>query len=69
MLIKKVNKISNIGVFSNYENNDLEFKKINLIYGNNSSGKSTLSDIFKDFSELSINRLTSRETIPKKIKR
>jgi wobble nucleotide-excising tRNase len=48
-MIEKINKIKNLGlVFSNYTwKNDLpSFKKFNLIYGWNGSGKTTFSRLF-----------------------
>lgn len=51
-MIKKINKIKNFGIYSNYrfsQENTPEFKKFNLIYGWNYSGKTTLSRIFRSF--------------------
>ncbi len=61
-MIEKIKKIKNFGVFDNYQAPaDLpDFKKYNLIYGWNASGKTTLSRLFRclelqaphnDFSE------------------
>ncbi len=52
-MIKKIN-VSNFGLFNNYlwDNtigNKLEFKKLNIIYGRNYSGKTTLSRMFRCF--------------------
>ena len=46
--IKTIN-IDNFGSYKNYTwiNNDTEFKDINIIYGRNYSGKTTLSRIFR----------------------
>ena len=46
--IKKID-IMNFGSFKNYTwiNRDTEFKSVNIIYGRNYSGKTTLSRIFK----------------------
>ena len=60
-MIKKIERIENFGIFHNYKDNNLpEFKKYNLIYGWNASGKTTLSKLFQllpsgsheDFEEL-----------------
>ena len=60
-MIKKIEHIENFGIFHNYKDSDLpEFKKYNLIYGWNASGKTTLSKLFQllpsgsheDFKEL-----------------
>lgn len=51
-MIKKINKIKNFGIYNNYRfsnENTPEFKKFNLIYGWNYSGKTTLSRIFRSF--------------------
>ena len=46
-MIKKIMKIENLGIFKKYEEKTLnEFKKQNLIYGWNSSGKTTMSKLF-----------------------
>lgn len=47
-MIKRINYIKNLGVFSDYKNTQsLEFNKFNLFYGWNGSGKSTLSKLFR----------------------
>jgi len=48
MKIKKVNKIKNLHIYSNFRwsADILEFSKFNLIYGWNGVGKTTLSNIF-----------------------
>ncbi len=55
-MIKKILKIENMGSFKNFEwdssmsdggNNIVEFKKVNIFYGRNYSGKTTLSRIFR----------------------
>ena len=51
-MIKKINKIKIFGIYNNYRfsnENTPEFKKFNLIYGWNYSGKTTLSRIFRSF--------------------
>lgn len=47
-MIKRINRIRNLGVFSNYtRNSDLrEFEEKNIIYGWNYSGKTTISRLF-----------------------
>lgn len=56
MSIKKITSISNMAVFKNFDwdrtirdkgNNKIEFKKINIFYGRNYSGKTTLSRIIR----------------------
>ena len=56
-IIKKIDSIKNMAVFKHFYwessvrdsgNNIAEFKKINILYGRNYSGKTTLSRIFRD---------------------
>jgi wobble nucleotide-excising tRNase len=47
-VITKINKLKKFGIFQNFSWNDLDnFKKKNLIYGWNYSGKTTLSKLFQ----------------------
>ena len=51
-MIKKINKIKDFGIYSDYRffnESTPEFKRFNLIYGWNYSGKTTLSRIFRSF--------------------
>ena len=50
-MIKKIKKIKNFGVFNDYQISAdlLDFKKYNLIYGWNASGKTTLSRLLRCF--------------------
>ena len=54
--VKKIDSIKNMGIFQNFQwelsmgdckNKIAEFKKINILYGRNYSGKTTLSRIFR----------------------
>ncbi len=47
-MITKIEKIKNLGIFTDYkwDSNLPEFKRFNLIYGWNSYGKTTLSQLF-----------------------
>ncbi|OGS69704.1 MAG: hypothetical protein A3F91_01760 [Flavobacteria bacterium RIFCSPLOWO2_12_FULL_35_11] len=48
-MITKINKLKNFGIFQNFAWNGLDnFKKKNLIYGWNYSGKTTLSKLFQN---------------------
>lgn len=51
MGIKKINKIKSFGIFKDFRwaNTIPEFKKYNLMYGWNYSGKTTLSRVFRAF--------------------
>ncbi|MBK8954975.1 MAG: AAA family ATPase [Saprospiraceae bacterium] len=55
-IIKQVSKLKKFGIFDNFNwNSDLpEFKKFNLIYGWNRSGKTTLSRIFASCEKKSV---------------
>ncbi|MBN1621456.1 MAG: AAA family ATPase [Endomicrobiales bacterium] len=48
-IIKKINKIKELGIFSNYSRDSQlpDFKRYNLIYGLNYTGKTTLSRLFE----------------------
>ena len=48
MIIKKITRIKNLGVFSDFRSSGSlpEFKRYNIIYGWNGSGKTTLSKLF-----------------------
>ena len=48
-MITKINKIKNFGIYKNFAWNGIsDFKKKNLIYGWNYSGKTTLSKLFQN---------------------
>lgn len=64
-MLKKIKEIKNVGVFEKYTNSLIEFGNLNLIYGSNASGKTTLTDIFKDLSESNCSRIKQRKTINK----
>lgn len=52
-MIKKINHIKNFGVFNSYrKSGDIQdFAKVNIIYGWNYSGKTTVSRVFQCFEE------------------
>ena len=69
-MFTKIKKIDNYAVFNNFDwnatvrdkgNNVAEFKDINIIYGRNYSGKTTLSRIFRSLEKGQLN-----EKIPKR---
>ncbi len=57
-MIKKINKITNFGIFNNFQwppdNSISDFKEKNIIYGWNGTGKSTLATLFKLFEKKSL---------------
>lgn len=65
MEIKSIKEIKNIGTFANFTNGgQLRFHKLTFIYGLNTFGKTTLTDIFQSLKENDPEILQSRETIP-----
>lgn len=67
-MISQFKIIKDIGVFKDYDAKHTaiqkDFGKINLIYGLNTYGKSTLTEIFKDLNNNSSNHINNRKTIP-----
>ena len=62
--IVKILKISNIGLFKNYTNpNNNDFSKNNFMYGENASGKSTLSQLFELFENEKVENIEMKKTI------
>lgn len=59
MIIKKITKIKNTGILQDFnwsnlkisarDNRDLDFKKVNLIFGWNGTGKTTLLQVLRNF--------------------
>jgi wobble nucleotide-excising tRNase len=65
-MIKKIRVIKQVGVFSNFDSgNDKEFGKMTFVYGLNTFGKSTLSDVFKSLAKSSPDLVINRKTWPK----
>ena len=65
-MLKKIRVIKQVGVFSNFDSgNDKELEKLTFIYGLNTFGKSTISDIFKSLAKNSGEMITKRKTLPK----
>ena len=67
-MIQMIKKIKDIGAFNNYESRmtgtPKDFSHINLIYGLNTYGKSTICDIMKDMSDDVDSRIKQRISIP-----
>jgi wobble nucleotide-excising tRNase len=65
MQIKRIKQIKNIGTFSNFENGaSIGFEKMTFIYGLNTCGKTTLSDIFDSYKTNDSSIIEKRKTIP-----
>lgn len=55
-MLQRINNIKNVGVFKDYsldteQHGNVEFSKTNIVYGENSSGKSTLVGILKSLRD------------------
>jgi len=63
-LLKRIKRIENVGTFSKFTTGGaIEFEKLTLIFGYNSCGKSTLSDIFRSMSCNNPELVKSRKTV------
>lgn len=63
-MLKRIKKIQNIGRFKSCSAGSVPFDKITLIFGRNTYGKSTLSDLFSSLSTGNTEAIKSRKTIP-----
>lgn len=65
MKIARIKEIKNIGTFANFTNGaSLGFEKLTFIYGFNTFGKTTLTDVFQSFKENNPQIIQARKTIP-----
>jgi len=63
-MIKKIITIKNIGRFKDYNcSGDLELKKLNIIYGENGGGKTTLVTILRSIKDSNKSILIGRKTL------
>ena len=63
-MLKRVSKIQNVGRFRNCTPGRIEFNKIAIIFGLNTYGKSTLSDIFSSLKARRSESIKKRLSIP-----
>jgi len=64
-MIKQINSINNVGAFRGFPNGgSIQFEKLTFIYGLNTKGKTTLTDIFSSLKENEPTIITSRKSIP-----
>lgn len=63
-MLKKISLIEGIGTFSKCSANHAEFRKTSLLFGPNSYGKSTLSEIFRSIETGDLAEVAARQTIP-----
>lgn len=65
MEIKSIKTIQNVGTFANFQNGaKLRFEKLTFIYGFNTYGKTTLTDIFQSIKDSDSSLISNRKTIP-----
>jgi len=65
MKIARIKEIKNIGTFTSFSNGaSLGFEKLTFIYGLNTYGKTTLTEIFQSLKENNSQIIQARETIP-----
>lgn len=64
-MIKQIKSINNIGSFREFPNGGaIQFEKLTFIYGLNTRGKSTLTDILTSLKENEPSLIVSRKSIP-----
>ena len=66
MKIARIKEIKNIGTFASFSNGgSCGFEKLTFIYGLNTYGKTTLTEIFQSFKENNPQIIQERKTIPR----
>jgi wobble nucleotide-excising tRNase len=64
-MIKRIHNIHNVGAFREFQNGgSIQFEKLTFIYGLNTKGKTTLTDILSSLKENEPTLITSRKSIP-----
>jgi len=64
-MIKRINIINNVGTFREFSNGgSIQFEKLTFIYGLNTTGKTTLTDILTSLKENEPSLITDRKSIP-----
>src|SRR5690606_36663817 len=64
-MIKRINNINNVGTFRDFPNGgSIQFEKLTFIYGLNTKGKTTLTDILSSLKENNPALITGRKSIP-----
>ena len=64
-MIKRIKQLKNIGTFSDLANGgSVQFEKMTFIYGLNTFGKTTLTDVFSSLKYNDSSLITLRKTIP-----
>lgn len=64
-MIKRIQNIQNVGAFREFTNGgSIQFEKLTFIYGLNTKGKTTLTDILTSLKENDPSLITNRKSIP-----
>lgn len=64
-MIKRIQNIQNVGTFREFTNGgSVQFEKLSFIYGLNTKGKTTLTDILSSLKENEPSLITNRKSIP-----
>lgn len=63
-MLKRIQKLENVGRFVSASCGSVEFSELTLIFGRNSYGKSTLSEVFRSLDSGDVQLLAHRKTIP-----
>lgn len=64
-MIKRIHSINNVGTFREFPNGgSIQFEKLTFIYGLNTKGKTTLTDILTSLKEDEPSLITARKSIP-----
>ncbi|WP_080411900.1 AAA family ATPase [Burkholderia ubonensis] len=63
-MLKRIKEISGVGPYISCKAAAVELKKLTLVYGSNSYGKSTLCDVLRTLEASDTTPITERKTIP-----
>lgn len=65
IMLRRIQKIEGIGSYHSARAGDTQFSKVNIIYGENRNGKSTLCDIFYSLASNNPELIKDRKAIPR----
>lgn len=63
-MLKRINELQNIGCFNASRPGAIQFEKLTLVFGRNTYGKSTLSDLLASLGSNECEEIVKRKTIP-----
>ena len=64
-MFARINKIQNVGKFEDScGTGNIKLNKVNIVYANNTYGKSTLCDIIRSLKENNADIIRNRKTVP-----